>query len=391
MKRRFFLLVAALVPVICPVEGRSRLRVDDRLPAGNVVVDKVSADTVYLRPDLRDTGREWFYWAFRVRGAQGRTVVFKFNGKWVGARGPVVSTDRGKSFRYSGGEASDAFTYTFGPRERAVYFYECHPYLPRDWKRFLRGLDRRTFRAGELCRSRSGKKVPFATFGRLDGRARHSVVITARHHCSESIASFVLEGIVSVFAGDSEAGKWLRENVGLSVVPFVDYDGVVAGDQGKARLPHDHNRDYKEFLYPETRAVADLCADRQPEIFLDLHCPWISGPNAELVYCPMGNPATEPDWAAETLFTEIVSKNARGLPYSAGNNLPFGVRWNTGKNLDGGLSSRRWAVLNLSGIRICRCFETPFANAQGVEVNPVSAREFGESIAESIVDFLKEK
>ncbi len=231
--------------------------------------------------------------------------------------------------------------------------------------------------------------MPFATFGRLDGQARHRVVITARHHCSESIASFVLEGIVSVFAGDSEAGKWLRENVGLSVVPFVDYDGVVAGDQGKARLPHDHNRDYVEFLYPETRAVADLYAAKSPEIILDLHCPWISGKTEELVYCPMSNPEVVPDGAAEERFTEIVARNAKGLPYSAENNLPFGVRWNTGKNYDGGLSCRMWAMQNLKGLRICRCFETPFANAQGVAVNPVSAREFGESIAESIVDFLK--
>ena len=389
MKRIFLLF--ALLPLLSFAAGCCKVKVDDRLPAGNVIVDMVSADTVWVRPDLRDTGRDWFWWAFRVRGAQGSTLVFKFNGKWVGARGPVVSTDRGKTFRYGDGQASDAFTYTFGPREREVWFYECHPYLPRDWTKFLRTLDPARFRAGEFCRSRSGKKVPFATFGRLDGQAPLHVVITARHHCSESIASFVLEGIATVCAGDSEAGRWLRENVEVSAVPFVDYDGVIAGDQGKARLPHDHNRDYVEFLYPETRAVADLYAAKSPEIILDLHCPWISGRTAELVYCPLSDPEIVPDEAAETLFTEIVSRNARGLPYSAGNNLPFGVRWNTGKNLDGGLSCRVWAMRNLSGLRICRCFETPFANAQGVEVNPDSARLFGECIAESIVEFLKEQ
>ena len=29
-------------------------------------------------------------------------------------------------------------------------------------------------------------------------------------------------------------------------VPFVDFDGVVDGDQGKGRNSHDHNRDYCE-------------------------------------------------------------------------------------------------------------------------------------------------
>ena len=40
------------------------------------------------------------------------------------------------------------------------------------------------------------------------------------------------------------------------VVPFVDYDGVIDGEQGKFRFPHDHNRDYMDNpIYPETRAV----------------------------------------------------------------------------------------------------------------------------------------
>ena len=41
------------------------------------------------------------------------------------------------------------------------------------------------------------------------------------------------------------------------MVPFTDYDGAQAGDQGKNRAPHDHNRDYVEFLYPETKAITE--------------------------------------------------------------------------------------------------------------------------------------
>ena len=78
--------------------------VDANLPAGNVVVEGISGDTVRLRQDLRDTSGEWFYWAFRVTGAAGRTLTFDFTNKKgggpVGVRGPVVSTDGGQTFSY---------------------------------------------------------------------------------------------------------------------------------------------------------------------------------------------------------------------------------------------------------------------------------------------------
>ena len=48
---------------------------------------------------------------------------------------------------------------------------------------------------------------------------------------------------------------------GRVCVPFVDYDGVVDGDQGKYRLPRDHECDYGRDvppIYPETAAIRAL-------------------------------------------------------------------------------------------------------------------------------------
>jgi len=110
--------------------------VDGKLPAGNVVVETIAGDTVRLRQDLRDTKGEWFYWAFRVKGAAGKTVRFVFTDKQsgggpVGVRGPVVSTDGGKTFAYplDGRSAKDGFTYSFAADADEVFFYETHPYL----------------------------------------------------------------------------------------------------------------------------------------------------------------------------------------------------------------------------------------------------------------------
>ena len=387
MRKIAIILLLALIPSLA--ESKPKVRVDKRIPAGNVVVERVSGDSVFVAPDLTGNAREWFYWAMRVRGAQGRTLVFQFPRKCVGARGPVISSDKGKTFRFGGGRSGTRFSYAFGPDEREVWFYECHPYLQSDWKKFTRTLDGKRFRQEVLCLSRSGKKVPVATFGRLDGRASSKVVVTARHHCSESLASFVMEGLAQACCADDPVGNWLRENVELSFVPFVDYDGVLAGDQGKNRSPHDHNRDYGPFLYPETRAVAELYVEKAPQMVLDLHCPWISGKNNEKVFCPLLDPAIVQDPAAEDRFAELMEKNAQGLPYKADNDTPYRPSANPGSPSDG-ISCRRWAAANLKGLRVCRCFEIPFANAQGTEVTPDACRTFGRSIAATVVEAMKE-
>jgi hypothetical protein len=368
------------------------ISIDDNLPAGNIIVEKMSGDTVYVKPDLRDTEGEWFYWAMRVRGAQGKTLVFKFPYACVGVRGAVVSLDHGKTFSFAGNEDRYwySFTWSFGPKDKDVYFYECHPYLLADWERFVQSIDKDDISLGVLCHSREGKEVPFATLGRRDGQAGHRVVISARHHCSETMASFVMEGIAKGFLADNETGKWLRDNVELTIVPFIDYDGAMRGDQGKNRKPHDHNRDYTDFLYPETKALTEILLEKKPEIILDLHCPWIYGEeNNEHVYNPLGDPAITPDAAAEERFAHLVEINAKGLPYKASGNIPFGTSWNTNQNYTQGLSSLKWARLNSPGARVCMSYEIPFANASGTEVNPESSRIFGESIATAIAAFFQ--
>ena len=82
------------------------IRVDAHLPGGNIIVDSIEGDTIRVHQDLRDTEGDWFYWSFRVRGAAGRTLDVQFTKtNVIGVRGPAVSTDGGRSWRWLGAEA----------------------------------------------------------------------------------------------------------------------------------------------------------------------------------------------------------------------------------------------------------------------------------------------
>ena len=187
--------------------------VDAQIPAGNVVVEKIEGDTVRVRPDLRDTQGDWFYWAFRVKGAAGRTLTFNFGGAYggavVGTRGPVVSTDKGGSWSYACEKSftQKAFVYSFAKDADEVWFYECHPYLQSDWEAFLarHATDRGTsFKTDVLCRTKKGRDVERALFGCLGRKPKYTMLLTSRHHASESVATYALEGFLeAVLAKDA--------------------------------------------------------------------------------------------------------------------------------------------------------------------------------------------
>ena len=394
MKQLMFNVARRVLPCValwaCSAQG---FTVDGDLPAGNIIVDGIDGDTVKVRQDLRDSGM-WFYWAFRVRGAAGRTLKFDFTEKtWggpVGVRGPVVSTDGGRTFSYplDGKSRTDRFTYTFGAGEDDVLFYECHPYLRANWDAFVAKHSTelgKGFAVETLCKSRKGADVPRARFGCIDREPKFRIFMSARHHCSETMASWVLEGVGEAFLADDDLGRWLRENVELMMVPFTDYDGSQAGDQGKVRKPHDHNRDYSEFIYPETKAITEWIGDHaggRLDIFIDVHCPWVRGEYNEWLYTPWKDPKILPDVAAEHRFSELLEKLQCGsMRYRAKNDLPFGQRWNTGVNYEQGWSAVIWACHKVKGLKIARSYEVPFANANGAVVTPEKCRDLGRDTA----------
>ena len=383
--------------------------IDCNFPGGNVKVDSISpaADGVdYLakvRPDLRDTQGDWFYYAFRVNGAEGLTVRFFFDhGSRVGARGPAISSDGGATWRYLSdkpGFDSQKFTYSFGKDEKSVLFATAILYTQSNWEKFMAAYRSRADVSLEtLCQSRKGRNVELLQIGKQNDSARFGIALTCRHHCCEMSASFVLEGILQEVFSDSATGKWLRENCRFYVVPFVDKDGVEDGDQGKNRKPHDHNRDYNHEIHPEVKALKAGIVEafgNKKLVFMDLHCPWIREGMNEWVYFPGAKaPNTVEPLKKFSLLLEEQQKD-RTLPYKESFNLPFGQGWNNDANyikLEKGVQtagSKMWAA-SLPNSVLVAGLEMPYSNASGAEVNQKSAQEFGHSMAEVFAKFLQE-
>lgn len=389
-------ILMVVLPFILGAAADSNLAIDTAFPAGNVIVDGIEGDTVKLHPDLRDTQGNWFYWAFRVRNAQGRTLKFIFTAQSpVGTRGPAVSFDEGMTWKWLGREkttTNDSFTYTFPADAASVRFCFGMPYTEAHLKAFLGGVGNNpALRIEKLTTTRKGRTVERLHLGKLDGEPRYRVLITARHHCCEMMASYAVEGIMSAVLADDELGKWYRENVEMMVIPFVDKDGSEDGDQGKNRKPRDHNRDYSgQSAHVETAAIREFVpqwSKGKLAAFVDMHCPWIRGKHNEDIYQPGKQ---EPRlWAQQQRFAQCLKQSIRGpLPYNPADDLPFGQAWNTGGNTSQGSSSTNWAG-SLPGIRLATTIELPYASAGGKDVTQESARAFGRDVAAALRAYLE--
>lgn len=367
------------------------LQIDADFPGGNIVLERIEDNLVYLHQDLRDTQGWWFYWYFRARGAAGREVVFRFtNGDVFSSRGPACSLDGGQTWHWLGRGCvtGTSFRHCVPESAREVRYCFAMPYVPPDLQRFLRRHRENRHLAVELhCRTRKGRDCLRLRLGTLN-QPRWRVLLTCRHHACEMMASWMLEGLMEAVLAADDLGRWFQDNVEFAVIPMMDRDGVEDGDQGKNRRPHDHNRDYLgESIYPEVRALKTFAphwSQGRLRLFLDLHCPYIrGGRNEEIFFVGSPDPGI---WHETQRFSAILEQVQQGtLKFSSRNNLPFGQSWNT---LEEPRMSARWAE-SLPGIAMSSTLEFPYATAGGREVNIATAREFGRDLARAIRVYLE--
>lgn len=381
-------------------------RIDADYPGGNIVVERIQGRTVWVAPDQRDTvpNQWWFYFSFRLRAPAQTPVAVVFTGRNpLGVRGPAVSIDGGAHWRWMG---AGAVRSSRGADGRPAWSFDaevpagasearyafCPPYLESHLKAWLdRHRDHPNLAVETLVRSRAGRPVEMLRAGCLDrSRSAGVVIVTSRHHCCEAMATYALEGCLEAVLADDEAGRQWRKAWELVAIPFMDKDGVEAGDQGKYRAPHDHNRDYIDApLYPEVAALMERgrrwgdCV----RVFLDLHCPHIRGEWNDRAYF-VGSP--EPEfWEREKAFAAVLERVQEGpIRFRAEDCLAYGLAWNRSGNDPAGRSSSAWARSALPRAALVASMEIAYADALGIEVNAESARALGRDLGRALAAYL---
>ena len=82
------------------------------------------------------------------------------------------------------------------------------------------------------------------------GKQKKFVVITARVHPGETVASFIMEGFLKFITGSSTEAAELRKRIVFKVVPMTNPDGVIVGNYRTSLSGNDLNR---QFLTPNPK------------------------------------------------------------------------------------------------------------------------------------------
>lgn len=345
--------------------------IHNKFTGGNISVLKTEGNTIYVEREIRDTEGDWFYWAFCVEGAQGRTLTFKFPSEnRVGWFGAAVSHDLKTWYWQDTEYCPDSFTYTFKDDEKKVYFAHDMLYLPHLFDAFC---EKNSFSQKVFCITEQGNEVPFLRFG----NGEKYIIATARHHACESTGNYVLEGFTEVLKDN------LPDDYSLIVIPFMDFDGVIYGDQGKNRKPYDHNRDYLDSpIYSSTKTLMDFAKSHDLKYYFDFHSPWHLRNNNDH---PFFSHASESMVDTLNAFGDILAVECNGLPlrYEKGYDVGPNERWNkeTSPNSKNFMSK-------LDTIKFSLSTETPYFGLEGNKTTQHSLLLLGKAYGRSILRFI---
>ena len=358
-------------------------------PGGNILIDKIKGDTIWIRPNLRDTQGEWFYWCFAVNNAKGKTLTFVLTkSNCLTSKGPATSMDGGNHWNWLNADSSwdSSFTYSFHTNSE-VRFSMGMPYTQKQFQQFIGPYRKSEFvTIDTLATTKAGRCVERVILKAKSAKVKYKVLITTRHHACEMMGNYEMEGIIAEILKD----EWLKNNIEFCLIPFMDKDGVENGDQGKNRIPHDHNRDYSgTSIYASVAALRNWVpswSENKLVVTVDLHCPWIKAENNENIYV-VGS-SDEKIAAQQQFFLSILKSTNNGeLKTSEKSYFPYGKDWNSDEKATPGLSFGKWSS-QLDGVKLPVSIEFPYSNNEGQTITQDNARAFGTDLTKAIKKYL---
>ncbi|MCO1575589.1 hypothetical protein M8C13_07435 [Crossiella sp. SN42] len=361
---------------------RAALFLETSFPTGNGLV-VIRDDEVLLDRELRDSTGDRWYWHVRATAAQDTELRVRLaRPLLLGQFGPAARTADEYHWLWPIAGPDTAFDLQIAAGT-TVYASATIPYGAHEMAGFRRRLGSALW-WGDLTTSEGGRGVPVVKVRAPE--SRRVILLTGRHHACEAMASFVLEGAIEEFVALRRDGDATARTSELIALPMMDVDGVHDGDQGKARTPWDHNRDYgPTSRYQAVSALRSMLANERRAVYaLDLHTPGLRGPIEERPYVVASADPGDAETAAELLnLLNAADGRARG----GSRLLLFEYEWNSSSS-SGQRCCAAW-LRSLPLTRLATTIEYPNAVDRGQPINPADARDFGAILMRSLLTMVE--
>ncbi|XP_072241281.1 cytosolic carboxypeptidase 2 [Leuresthes tenuis] len=276
------------------------------------------------------------------------------------------------------------------------FLAHCYPYTYSHLQRYLRRISSNPTVASYckvrvLCHSLAGNAVYVVTItsrgaGRLEGRNKKAVVVTARVHPGETNGSWMMEGFLDFLLGDSDDAQLLRDNFVFKVVPMLNPDGVVVGNYRCSLAGRDLNRNYKTLLrdsFPCVWNTRNMVERLKTEMDVLLYCDFHGHNRKNNVFMYGCNNRSDTSLKLqERVFPLMMSKNA-------GNKFSFrSCKFRVQKSKEGTGRIVMWRL----GIKNSYTMEATFGgstldNRKGTHFTTQDLKSLGFYFCDTLLDF----
>lgn len=352
-----------------------------------------------IRRDTNASTRYWF--DFQVVGAAGRPLVFRVAsganmygvGGWNGKQ-PVASADDGATWHRitDAGVDGGFFVFRYTPATDADRIALTLPYPFSRARKHLDRVDSDPFvvQRDVIGQSIDGNPVDWIeiTDPAVPDSTKAHVWAVARQHPGEPEASYMVEGFIDWSLGSSETAARLRRNARVFVIPFLNPDGVLAGNQRVNRAGLDLNR---QWTSPSPQTAPTIAAAQAkmfelsdsgqgPRIVLDFH----GAPPTRSNFFIYNERAAVPD----SLHSEMVA--LLGAAIDANPDFDVFERY-PARTIGEGERTRSWAFrfLGIHGLTVEGSgVDTPYGPRNGEQMTEERYLALGATVAESVADVL---
>ncbi|CAH1237446.1 unnamed protein product [Diabrotica balteata] len=150
------------------------------------------------------------------------------------------------------------FTVKFPHDDDEVYLAQSYPYTYSDLQDYLLELSshpvKSTFTTIRLlCKTLAGNNVQYVTITSppIQGdppKKKKAIVLSARVHPGETPSSWIMKGILDFLTSDCGTAKELRDKFIFKIVPMLNPDGVIVGNNRCSLSAKDLNRQYRTVI-----------------------------------------------------------------------------------------------------------------------------------------------
>ncbi|MEM6992631.1 MAG: M14-type cytosolic carboxypeptidase [Myxococcota bacterium] len=259
------------------------MHISTAFDSGNIeVIDAADPGNVQLkiRPDAGEDHFQWFH--FRVTGARDKALAMKivnaskvsYPDGWKDYRA-CASYDRQEWFRVPTGYDGTALTIDHTPQTDSVYYAYFAPYsLERHGDLIGEAVGLPDVAYERLGATVDGRDMDLLRIGAPSPDKRNCWII-ARQHPGESMAEWLVEGLIERLLDDEDAvARFVRERAVMYLVPNMNPDGSVRGHLRNNASGANLNREWSTPTLersPEVFLVRERMKATGVDFFLDVH------------------------------------------------------------------------------------------------------------------------